>query len=288
MRVLVTGAGGFTGRYLMDRLAEQGDEPHSLQADLRDPVAMAREVAAIVPQAVIHLAALAFVASQDYAAFYSVNQVGTFALLDAVAEQAPGIPVLLASTAQVYGGDASGLVAEDRSPAPGNHYGLSKYAMEIGAGFLADKLRLIVARPFNYTGVGQEERYLIPKIVAHFRRREPVIELGNLHVRRDFGDVRSVVDAYCRLLHADLTESVYNVSTARLNTIGDILAILQDMTGHRIDVRTNPAFVRANDVEALGGDNKRLRDALPGWAPNSLNETLRWMIEAPESEWAVP
>ena len=278
MRVLVTGAQGFTGRYVVARLAERGHEAVPLAADLRDAAALADAAATVRPDATIHLAARAFVDSGDYHGFYAVNQVGTFSLLDALARAAPGTPVLLASSAQVYGGSTAGLIDESHPFAPPNHYALSKAAMEQGAAFWGDRLRLVVARPFNYTGVGQEERYLVPKIVSHFRRREPAIELGNLHVRRDFGDVRTVADAYVALVERDAGPGPFNVATGRVSDIASILDHLASRTGHRIAVRVNPAFVRANDVPEFGGDHRRLRAALPDWRPRALEDTLDWML----------
>lgn len=281
MRVGVTGAQGFTGRYVVEALEQRGHEAVPLAADITDAAAIRDEVAATAPEAVIHLAAVAFVASGDFAAFYQVNQIGTFNLLAAVADTCPGATVLLASSAQVYGDQASGLIDEEHPLRPANHYGLSKTAMEMGAAFWSGRLRLIVARPFNYTGRGQEERYLLPKIVAHFRRRDPVIELGNLNVRRDFGDVRAVAAAYCELLFAEDPRGPFNIATQRLFSVREIVDIASAHTGHSIEMVTNPAFVRPDDVPVLGGSNQRLRDALPSWRPNTVEETLRWMLDEP-------
>ncbi|WP_174278211.1 NAD-dependent epimerase/dehydratase family protein [Sphingomonas bacterium] len=280
MRVAVTGADGFTGRYLLPELARRGHEPVPLVADIADARALAAEVTAAAPDAIVHLAARAFVADDDYAGFYTVNQVGTFHLLDATARARPGARVILASTAQVYGAQAAGLLVEDRPVLPANHYALSKAAMEAGSRFWADRLRITVVRPFNYTGVGQEGRYLVPKIIDHFRRRAPLIELGNLDVRRDFGDVRAVADAYAGLLEASAPPAVVNVAAGVLESVRGIVARLEALTGHAMDVRVNPAFVRADDVPELGGDVGRLRAALPGWRPRPLAETLPWMLDA--------
>lgn len=280
MRVAVTGADGFTGRYLMPELERRGHEAVVLAADVTDAAALTDAVADAAPDAVVHLAALAFVHSDDYAGFYAVNQVGSFYLLDAVAEARPGARVILASTAQVYGAQAAGLLDEDRSVLPANHYALSKAAMEAGSRFWADRLVVTVVRPFNYTGVGQEARYLVPKIVDHFRGRADAIELGNLDVRRDFGDVRSVADAYAGLLEADAPPAVVNVGTGALESVRGIVDRLTALTGHRMDVRVNPAFVRADDVPELGGNVGRLRAALPGWRARSLDDTLEWMLRA--------
>lgn len=281
MRVALTGANGFTGGYVVDALAARGVDCVALAADLTDPDAVCQAVADTPFDRLIHLAARAFVADDDWAGFYAVNQLGTFHLLDAVASQRPGTRCIVASSAQVYGPGAEGLIVEDAPTNPANHYAVSKRAMELGAALWADRLDLAVTRPFNYTGVGQESAYLIPKLVEHFRTRAPVIELGNRWVRRDFGDVRSVADAYAELTLADRVPPLVNLCTGMVASIDDILAILGNLTGHQIEVRTNPAFVRANDVAVLGGDATVLRTALPDWSPRPLHDTLEWMVHAP-------
>lgn len=280
MRVLVTGAAGFTGRHLIPLLRGRGDRVHALAADLTDAPALAAEVSDARPQAAVHLAARSFVAGEDVAAFYRVNQLGTFALLDALAAAAPGIPVLLASSAQVYGAGAAGLLDEAAATRPSNHYGVSKLAMELGASLWADRLRVLIARPFNYTGVGQAARFLLPKIVDHFARRAPAIELGDTRVRRDFGDVRAVVSAYAALIGGEASPATVNIATGRLHSVDEVLAILTRITGHRMAVRTDPALLRAGDPAELGGDNARLRALLPDWSPRPLEDTLRWMLDA--------
>ena len=277
MRVAVTGAQGFTGRFVADALARVGAECVPLEAELTDRAAVEQAVADTPFDRVIHLAALAFVGVADWQGFYLVNQIGTFHLLDAVARVRPGARCVLASSAQVYGPGAEGLVGEDAPTRPSNHYAISKFAMEAGVALWRDRLDIVVTRPFNYTGVGQETQYLIPKIVDHFRRRAPVIELGNLWVKRDFGDVRSVAEVYTGLSLTKSPPAVVNICTGTVRSIDDILATLGAISGHRIEVRVNPTFVRANDVPVLGGDVERLRTTLPDWHPRDFADTLEWM-----------
>ncbi|MCO5791494.1 MAG: GDP-mannose 4,6-dehydratase [Blastomonas sp.] len=280
MRVLVTGADGFTGTYLVAELLSRGHEVVPFASDITDAAAVDAEVAAVSPDRVIHLAAIAFVGTDAVDPFYQVNQLGTYHLLDAVARHAPHAHVLIASSANIYGNTTGGYLDESTPPNPANHYAVSKWAMELGARMWADRLHITIARPFNYTGVGQEEQYLIPKIVAHFRRREPVITLGNIDVSRDFGDVRSVVAAYCGLSLAPPAPEVVNVCTGRVWNIRQIIAIASRITGHDIEIATNPAFMRANEVEILAGDASLLQSLLPDWQPKSLEDTLEWMLAA--------
>ncbi len=143
-----------------------------------------------------------------------------------------------------------------------------------------DRLPIVIVRPFNYTGRGQDERFLLPKMVAHFRRRAPTIELGQLAIARDFSDVRTVAACYRGLLDAGQPGQVYNICSGHSVSLQAALDMLAEIAGYRIEVQVNPAFVRANDVLTLAGDNTRLRAAVGDIAPVPLATTLRWMYEA--------
>jgi len=280
MRVALTGASGFTGRHVAAALDAAGVEWVPLSVDLRDKDAVNHAVADASFERIIHLAGHAFVGVSDWAPFYHVNQLGTFNLLDAIARTQPGTRCIIASSAQVYGPGAEGLISEDAPTSPANHYAISKLSMEQGTGLWRDRLEIVVTRPFNYTGVGQANEYLIPKIVDHFQRLAPVIELGNTWVKRDFGDVRSVAAAYTGLVMADAPPPLVNLCTGIVRSIGEIVETLTALSGHTLEIRVNPAFVRTNDVPVLGGDATRLRTALPEWQPGKLAETLEWMYRA--------
>ncbi len=282
MRVALTGANGFTGRFVATALNRIGVTPVTLQVDLCDKEAVDQAVDELDFDHVIHLAARAFVHAADWRPFYATNQIGTFNLLDALSRKKEGMRCIIASSAQIYGPHAKGLIAESVQPNPVNHYAISKYSMEMGARLWADRLEIVVTRPFNYTGLGQETSYLIPKIVDHFQRRAPVIELGNTWVQRDFGDVRSVADAYAQLVAASDVPSVVNISTGSLYSINDIIEKLAALSGHEIEVAVNPAFVRKGDVDVLGGDATLLRTVLPDWHPRLIDETLHWIYSGAE------
>lgn len=300
-RVLLTGAAGFTGRYLARSLCDAGYEVHGVvhctplvpiagvhalhEADLSDANRLAEVVLTVRPNKVAHLAAIAFVAHGDVDAIYRTNVVGTRHLLEALAVAkskgaAPIDAVLLASSANVYGNATEGVLTEDAKPAPANDYAVSKLAMEYVAHLYSERLPLVLVRPFNYTGVGQTESFLIPKIVQHIRSFAPLIELGNLHVARDFSDVRMVVEYYRRLIEAPAAlGQTFNVCSGMAYTLNDVLSLAQGLAGHSLKVRVNPAFVRANEVKQLIGSRARL-DAVVGAVPTfALKDTLRWMLE---------
>src|SRR5699024_6327789 len=122
-------------------------------------------------------------------------------------------------------------------------YACSKLAMEHMVATWFDRLPLILARPFNYTGVGQAEHFLIPKIVSHFRRGEDRLELGNLDVSRDFSDVRDVVRAYLALLACDADSRIVNICSGRPTALRTIVRRMNALVGYEIEIDVNPAFV---------------------------------------------
>ena len=141
-----------------------------------------------------------------------------------------------------------------------------------------DKLPIVIARPFNYTGVGQSESFLLPKIVAHFRRRAEKIELGNLNVWRDFSDVRAVAQAYSRLLEVHPVGETVNICSGRLHSLREVLDMAERIAGYRMRVEVNPDFVRENEVRTLCGSPAKLQKLIGPWETPELEETMRWML----------
>jgi nucleoside-diphosphate-sugar epimerase len=296
-RILVTGAGGFTGRHVADELQRAGHAvyglarraesvPHgvvAVPADMLDGVAIREAVAAIRPTAVVHLAAIAFVAHGEVEDIYRANIIGTRHLLAALAAlPSPPERVLLASSANVYGnaGGREDLLDERVQPAPANDYAVSKLAMEYMARTWRNRLPITVARPFNYTGVGQHPRFLVPKIVDHFRRRTPRIALGNLDVWREFMDVRMVAWVYRRLLETTGIADTFNICTGQVHSLRQVLEAMAAIAGYAIEIEVNPEFVRRNEVRRLGGDPSLLRQRVGAPPTFELTETLRWMYQA--------
>jgi nucleoside-diphosphate-sugar epimerase len=292
-RALITGLRGFTGYYMARELAEAGYRvfgtvlpgeecgPDIFEVDLCDRAAVAAMVGQVQPDVVVHLAGIAFVAHADAELMYRVNVVGTRNLLEALAaarQQASA--VLLASSANIYGNADVARIDENVAPAPANDYAVSKLAMEYMARLWMDKLPIVIARPFNYSGRGQAENFLIAKIVAHFRRGERKIELGNLAIARDFSDVRMVASTYRRLLAARPAGQAFNICSGQSYSIADVIGTLEQIAGYRIEVAVNPAFVRANDVLNLAGSNDKLASVVGPLEPTPLAETLRWMYQA--------
>ena len=293
-RALVTGLHGFTGYYVAAELSAAGYQVYGMgersaqqpsqyytQVNLSDLDGLVVAVAAIQPHVVVHLAGIAFVGNASAKAFYDVNTVGTRNLLQALADNAANLEcVLLASSANVYGNSTEGILDESAIPNPANDYAVSKLAMEYMARLWFDKLPIVIARPFNYTGVGQSESFLLPKIINHFKRGAKQIELGNCDVFRDFSDVRAIANAYGRLLDVRPLGQTINVCSGKTHSLREVIQMAEQIAGYKIDVAVNPAFVRANEVRTLLGSATLLHKTIGEWSTPDLYSTLEWMYKS--------
>ena len=236
----------------------------------------------LAPELVVHLAGIAFVAHGDVDAIYRTNVVGTRNLLGAVAKCGckPQL-VLLASSANIYGNATVEPIDETTPAAPANDYAVSKLAMEYMARLWFDQLPITLVRPFNYTGARQSLDFLLPKIVDHFKRRAPVLELGNLDVVRDFSDVRLVAKRYRLLLEAGIPGETFNICSGQGHSLLEVVQIMRELTGHDPKIRVNPALIRANEVHRLIGSRAKLDTAIGSVPDIPLRDTLQWMLESP-------
>jgi len=249
--------------------------------DIANAQEVERMMLTIQPDYVINLAGISFVPDGGSSEIYAVNTFGPQNILDACLKlkQAPK-KIILVSTSHVYGEQGSEIIDENCLANPINHYGCSKWAMEQIAKTYNNKLNIVITRPFNYTGKGQAEKFLIPKIVQHFKQKVSSIQLGNIDIWRDFSDVRWIADAYVALLSEQAESSqIINLCSQQLTSIREIIEYLQKTTAHTINIDVNPEFVRKTDMQRQCGKNKYLLKAYPQLRqPISLNETLQWML----------
>jgi nucleoside-diphosphate-sugar epimerase len=214
--------------------------------------------------------------------------VGTQNLLQSVHNSGLSFKkIIIASSANVYGNVPLDQqpITERQPPAPVNHYAASKLAMEYMVHTWFDKLPIIITRPFNYTGVGQAEHFLVPKLVKHFAERLPTVNLGNLDVARDYSDVRDVADDYVFLLQQPLDGETINLCTGRAQTLSSILETLRKLSGHSITVLNDKNLQRANEIASIRGNSM-----IWGWdnsrpaCRRDFAETLVWMMNATKSQ----
>lgn len=297
MKVLITGAAGFVGRHLVERLEAGGHEvvgagraPESpvgfeyVTLDLLDAPAVEAALAAGFDW-IVHLAAYASVAQSWKTPGDTMrnNYVSTANVL----QNARTAAVLVAGSGEIYGPPQEIPVGERHELRPQNPYAVSKAATDLLAGFHADAngQRVFRTRAFNHFGPGQSDQY----VVAAFARQiaeaenagesEVLVRTGNLDSRRDFTDVRDVVRAYVLLLEG-AEPGAYNVCSGSSRSGADILAALAQESPLDVKHETDPARLRTHEVMDIRGSHDKLSNAT-GWQPEipfeqTIKDTLDW------------
>ncbi len=291
-KVLITGINGFTGVYLEQYLKNKGFDVYGtvigmpksakhFHCDIVNKDDIDTVLNEVQPDYVIHIAALSFVAQSNPSLFYNVNVIGTENILQSLIDHNMSPKkVIVASSATVYGNQNQEVLDESMCPKPINHYGASKLAMEHMVSNYFDRLDVIIARPFNYTGVGQESHFLIPKIVSHFKENKKEIELGNIHVAREFNAISMVTEIYYKLLLCDAKSTIVNICSSHPVKLLDVIEMMNQIAGYEMEVKVNPAFVRENEIDSLSGSTDKLTNIIGNIEKEAFSKTLRDMFEA--------
>ncbi len=289
-KVLITGIDSFTGIHLATYLKANGYDVYGTSlfkdgdkkyiCDITKKEDIKSVLLEVKPNFLIHLSGISFTAFEDSAEFYRVNTIGTTNILDSIIDlELKPEKIILASSATIYGNQGLEVLDESLCPMPANHYGASKYSMECIAKNYFSKLNIIITRPFNYTGIGQAEQFLIPKIVKHFKEGKKVIELGNLHVSREFNDVEFVCEVYKRFLESTCNGEVVNICSNRGVKLLDVIDKMNKLSGYEIEVKVNPAFVRKGEIKSLTGSSDKLFSLIGEIKQKTLDKTLGEMFE---------
>lgn len=293
--LLVTGSTGFVGRHV--RAAVEAGRfgawrfvaaPAGL--DLRDLAAVDALVRDTAPDGVLHLAAQSFVPAsfERPRETFEINLFGTMHLLQALQAHRFTGRMLFVSSADVFGRVPEELlpVDETRWPEPRSPYGVSKLAGELlcQQWHRTEGLDLVVARPFNHVGPGQDERFVLPalarQVVAIAKGLQPpVIEVGDIDTTRDFTDVRDVVDAYAALFERGVAGRTYLVGSGRELRVRELLETMIELSGITAEIRQDPARLRPAEQRRMAADASLLtRDT--GWIPRiPLQQTLTDILE---------
>lgn len=285
-KALIFGIDSFTGLFLKDELERAGlvvvgtsfNKRDVMGCDITDYASCKRVIEKEKPNYLVNLSGISYVPHGKVQDIYAVNFMGVVNILEALIDSKQSPKILLVSSAQVYDPIDGQAISEKNALSPTSHYANSKRIMEQAVQVYKDRLNINVVRPFNYTGVGQSDKFVLPKLVKHFKERKAVIELGDVGVRRDFSDVRDVVSAYKTiLLDESVNDEVYNICSNIDVSISELIAELTQATGHDIQVAINQKFIRAKDIRVLKGDNEKLKSL--NWCPNhTIKDTLLWMI----------
>lgn len=299
-RALVTGAYGFAGTALCNRLEADGwsvvrcglaptriDEAN-LSLDIRhaDACANVMRDAGDVTH-IFHLAAVAHAgaAHRDPAATFEVNAVGTINLATAALAHKPEARFLQIGSAAEYGLPQYLPIDEAHPLDPGAPYGISKVAAERYCAFLhnTQDFDAVLLRPFNHTGPGQTEDYVLPAFARQLAEIEaglspPILRVGNLDVHRDFLHVDDVIDAYLQAATRATSGAAYNICSGKTISIRDALESMIKAMDIDVSIEIDPARVRKVDAPEIYGSHDRLT-ADTGWEPTTpIHDLLLGLI----------
>jgi GDP-4-dehydro-6-deoxy-D-mannose reductase len=304
MRLLVTGAAGFTGTFLAEYLSHETDVevtglirkssqkdllPHTtgIIADLLDREHLIDAVNDICPDAIIHLGGLTRGELRD---LLQANVIGTRNILDAGFAANPDCRILVVSSSAVYGYSGEAPIPESTPLRPLSEYGISKMAQEAIAlmHHTLNGTHVSIARPFNLTGPGQPESFICGKLVRQVadieQQKKTALDLLETSSLRDLIDVRDVVRGYWAIISYPVFSGkcsgrAFNLGSGSAYPVSAIIRKLEELTNRRYPVNLPPDILQPT-IPSQRSDNSQIT-SLTGWKPEiSLVETLRDMLTA--------
>ena len=306
-KFLITGVGGFVGRYFWEYLLEHEPDMqvlgldmmqespwmhpafHYTQLNLMDASALRNIMATFQPDYIVHLASISSVGQswKDPALCFTNNTTIFFNIVESVREECPTARILSVGSSEEYGNYPPKVMPlrEEYELRPCNPYAVARVSQEMISRLYAESygLTIMMTRSFNHIGPRQRDTFVVPSFVkqmVEIKKNGGVgtMHVGNLNIVRDFLDVRDVVDAYYRIITRGTSGEVYNVCSGKGVRLGDIISMTADILGIEPTVEADPALVRPADNAVIIGDCTHLQESL-GWKQVfGFEQTLHDMI----------
>lgn len=233
------------------------------------------------PDVVVNLIAIAATALDAWKDYLSTNFIISQNILEGCA-MGPFKPskFIQVSSAHVYGQIESLSISEEAPLNPSSAYAKSKTMTDMLASLYENEFNVIITRPFNYTGVGQNtENFFLPKLIAAALNKDPEITLGNINLVRDFSDVRDISSYYRALIVNDKATGIINLCSGKGQLLAEVIEEVQRISGHYFNIKINKNLGGGKQSITQIGCNKKLIE-LTGLAPEySISETIQWMLE---------
>ncbi len=296
-RILITGAEGFVGSHFLKVLSEtlnmiiptcfpllKPKHGKYVSLDIMN-IDMVREVFKTHnPDIIFHLAAISSVAKSfsDRPLTYDTNIMGTVNLLECAASLNKKIKFFFVSTCEVYGGGEN--LKEDAPIVLKNPYAVSKYAAELICNeYCSAGIEVIILRPFNHTGPGQSDEFVLPSIARQVAEIEkgkkvPLIEVGNIEIKREFMNIMDIALAYKLALEKCKAGEIYNISSNKSHSLSEAIEIFKKLTKVNFEIKVDPSRLRKTDIPILLGNGEKFSQ-LTGWKPKvNLNKTVEDLL----------
>lgn len=302
VKVLIFGIGGLVGHYLAQEFLDAGYEvygsdinkPGNLQieveftkVDLMNGEDVLHLISDTKPDMVVNLAAISSVgASWNIPqTTMMVNVVGALNIMEAARKQEVMPKVMFIGSSEEY--ETSDKPMNEGTPLNANNpYGISKVTQERFAALYKEQygMKVYCVRPFNHTGVGQRDSFVLPsfcKQAAEIEKtgKSGTIKVGNLAAKRDFSHVKDIVRAYRMIIESDDCMKNYNVGSGQAHGLNEMLDYIVSLSSQDITVEVDPDRFRPVDNSVICCDNGLIEKEL-GWKPEySVFDALREMFE---------
>ncbi len=286
-RILITGIEGFVGNYLAGYLQSLNYEIYGTYfaipqksnykiyyCDIRNYSEVLSVIDMVRPQVIFHLAAQSSVSQGEkhIKETFAINGLGTLNILEAVREVKIKPRIIYISSCEVYGRSSKKLT-EKTATNPVSFYALTKLCAEKVCLYYARQYNfdIIILRPFSHTGPGQAEHFIFPSVAKKIAeiengQRKPVIEVGNIKVKRDYLDVSDIIRAYYLAMKKGKTKEIYNITSGKPYTIEECIKFLLSLSQKKIKIKPVKSLIRANDIPLLTGSAQKFM-TLTDWKP---------------------
>ena len=303
LSVLIFGISGFVGGYLAKEFFSNNYEVYgsdlfksaSIQdhvrfagADIRDATQTAQMIKDTRPTYIVNLTAISSVAQswKIPQMTMEINAIGTLNILEGIKKYSPDSGLLLIGSSEQYAASDTPIHEQSLITA-GSPYGISKITQEKTGELYCKQygIKVFYVRSFNHTGIGQKDSFVIPSwcrqavSIKKGYRNSNVMTVGNLHVKRDFSDVRDIVSAYRLVLERGNPNQVYNIGSGKIYELKELLNYIISLSNTQIQVCVDKNLIRANEPESIWCDNRLIKKET-GWNNKySIFDTIHDMYE---------
>lgn len=317
MNIMVTGAGGMVGSHMVELLHTRGDnvigtyykpttdikelpaDLKMIECDVRYAPSVEKIIMEYMPEQIYHLAAQSYPTVSWDRPYETIetNVNGTIAVYEAIKRvrqiKNPDYDpmVVVACSSAEYGETLNQLegvgevyVKETAQLQPLHPYGVSKVGQDLISFqyFMNDHIRCIRARIFNSTGTRK-----VNDVTSDFTfravqaERTGVYELrvGNLETQRAIMDQRDLVKALMLLAEKGKAGDVYNISSEHVYRMSDIVSMIEEQIGHKLEIKVDPTLLRPTDEKIIVGDVTKLKKDT-GWKQDiPMEQTIADMLD---------